>query len=54
VRAAAARGLGVYGVTPYRLATEGPGGLIFGYANLSERTVVEGVALLAGVLDEQR
>jgi GntR family transcriptional regulator/MocR family aminotransferase len=54
VRAAAARGLGVYGVTPYRLTSQGPGGLIFGYANLSERTVVEGVALLAGVLDEQR
>ncbi|MBO3751646.1 PLP-dependent aminotransferase family protein [Streptosporangiaceae bacterium NEAU-GS5] len=50
VAAAAARGLGVYGLTPYRLSTTGPGGLIFGYASLSERAIADGVAALAGVI----
>lgn len=49
VRAAAARGVGLYGVTPYRLS-DGPGGLIFGYATLSERTINEGIAVLASVI----
>ncbi len=54
VAAAARRGLGVYGVGPYRLARTGPGGLIFGYATLGERTIDEGIGLLAAVLDEVR
>lgn len=52
VEAAARRGLGVYGVTPYRLSSEGPGGLIFGYATLSERTIDEGIELLARAIDD--
>jgi GntR family transcriptional regulator/MocR family aminotransferase len=49
VTAAAERGLGVYGIAPYRL-TPGPPGLLFGYAALSERDIVAGVDILADVL----
>ena len=49
VTAAAERGLGVYGIAPYRL-TPGPPGLLFGYAALSERDIVAGIAVLADVL----
>ena len=54
VDAAAQRGLGVYGVTPYRMTSKGPGGLLFGYATLSERTIAEGIGILATVIDEMR
>jgi GntR family transcriptional regulator/MocR family aminotransferase len=54
VVAAARRGLGVYGVGPYRIARPGPGGLIFGYATLGERTIAEGIGLLAAVVEEVR
>ncbi|HEV7651292.1 MAG TPA: PLP-dependent aminotransferase family protein [Actinophytocola sp.] len=54
VAAAARRDVGVYGVAPYRFATTGPGGLIFGYASLSERAIAEGVALLAEAVAELR
>jgi GntR family transcriptional regulator / MocR family aminotransferase len=54
VAAAARHGLGVYGVRPYRMADEGPGGLIFGYATLSERTIAEGIRVLATVIEEMR
>jgi GntR family transcriptional regulator/MocR family aminotransferase len=46
-RAAAERGVSVYGLAPYRLEAEGRPGLIFGYATLPERTLSTGVALLA-------
>ena len=49
VTAAAERGLGVYGIAPYRL-TPGPPGLLFGYAALSERDIVAGIGVLADVL----
>jgi GntR family transcriptional regulator/MocR family aminotransferase len=54
VATAARRGLGVYGVGPYRIAGPGPGGLIFGYATLGERTIAEGIGLLAAVIEEVR
>jgi GntR family transcriptional regulator/MocR family aminotransferase len=54
VDAAAARGLAVHGVSPYRLTSTGPGGLIFGYSSLSERSIVDGVTLLADALAELR
>jgi GntR family transcriptional regulator/MocR family aminotransferase len=54
VAAAARRSLGVYGVTPYRIAQQGPGGLLFGYATLNERTIAEGIDLLAAVINEVR
>ncbi len=56
VEAAARRGLGVYGVAPYRISGDGDGdgGLIFGYATLSERTITEGIGILAAVIGEIR
>jgi GntR family transcriptional regulator/MocR family aminotransferase len=40
----------VVGVSPYRLAPVGTGGLIFGYANLSERAIADGVARIAAAI----
>jgi GntR family transcriptional regulator/MocR family aminotransferase len=54
VTTAAERGVGVYGVGPYRLDGSGRGGLIFGYATLSERAMDEGVAMLAEAIDAVR
>ena len=47
VEAAARRGVAIYGLAPYRLVARGRPGLIFGYATLGERTIGEGVRLLA-------
>jgi GntR family transcriptional regulator/MocR family aminotransferase len=52
VTAAAERGVGVYGIAPYRL-TPGPPGLLFGYAALSERDILLGVDILAEVLAQR-
>jgi GntR family transcriptional regulator/MocR family aminotransferase len=49
VAAAAERGVGVYGLAPYRLSPGRPG-LLFGYGNLSEAAITEGVGLLADAL----
>jgi GntR family transcriptional regulator/MocR family aminotransferase len=49
VAAAAERGVALYGLTRYRLEHAGRPGLIFGYATLDERAIVEGVAVLADV-----
>src|SRR6516165_6320515 len=46
IAAAAREGVAVAGVTPYRLAPAPRGGLIFGYSNLSERAIRDGVARL--------
>jgi GntR family transcriptional regulator/MocR family aminotransferase len=46
IEAAANEGVAVAGVTPYRLAPGTRGGLIFGYSNLSEREITDGVARL--------
>jgi len=54
VDAAARRGLGVYGLAPYRISGAGDSGLIFGYATLSERAITEGVDVLAAVIDDVR
>lgn len=54
VAAAARHGLGIHGVGPYRIASTGPGGLIFGYAILSETAITEGVRLLATAIRETR
>ncbi|MGI5271763.1 PLP-dependent aminotransferase family protein [Nonomuraea sp. CA-218870] len=54
VTAAARHGLGIHGVGPYRIASAGPGGLIFGYAVLGESAIAEGVALLARAIREVR
>jgi GntR family transcriptional regulator/MocR family aminotransferase len=55
VQAAARRGLGLHGLAPYRISSEGRPGLIFGYATLDERVLDEGVRILAEALsDTQR
>ena len=51
VAAAAGAGVGIDGVTPYRISHPGPGGLIFGYAAASEQAITEGVDILAQVID---
>jgi GntR family transcriptional regulator / MocR family aminotransferase len=51
VGAAAHRGVGVYGLSPYRL-TPGPSGLLFGYASLTEREIVDGIDVLADVITQ--
>jgi DNA-binding transcriptional MocR family regulator len=38
----------------YRISSDGRGGLIFGYATLSERTIVEGVEILAEAIADVR
>jgi GntR family transcriptional regulator / MocR family aminotransferase len=50
VEEAARAGVGIEGVTPYRISHPGPGGLIFGYATVSEQAIAEGVDILAGVI----
>jgi GntR family transcriptional regulator/MocR family aminotransferase len=50
VEAAYRAGVGVDGVLPYRIATTGPGGLVFGFATVSEHAIAEGVEILARVI----
>ena len=52
VGAARRAGVGLDAVGPYRITHPGPGGLIFGYATVSERAITEGVARLAQVIGE--
>jgi GntR family transcriptional regulator/MocR family aminotransferase len=52
VAAARRAGVGLDAVGPYRISNPGPGGLIFGYATVSERAIAEGVAILAEVIDK--
>lgn len=52
VAAAARHGVSIHGVSPYRITSSGPGGLIFGYAILSETAIAEGVTLLATAIHE--
>jgi len=53
VDAAAYAGVGIEGVTPYRISHPGPGGLIFGYATVNEQAIAEGVDILARVIGER-
>jgi GntR family transcriptional regulator / MocR family aminotransferase len=52
VVAARHAGVAIDAVGPYRITHRGPGGLIFGYATVSERAVAEGVARLAQAIAE--
>jgi GntR family transcriptional regulator / MocR family aminotransferase len=52
VEAAYRAGVGVDGVGHYRIASTGPGGLIFGFATVSEQAIAEGVGILARVISE--
>ena len=46
IAAAAREGVAVAAVLPYRLSPAARGGLIFGYSNLTERQIAEGVTRL--------
>jgi GntR family transcriptional regulator/MocR family aminotransferase len=50
VGAAFQAGVGVDGVRPYRIEPGGPGGLIFGFATVSEPAIVEGIDILARIV----
>src|SRR6266699_3322986 len=52
VEAALRAGVGIDAVGPYRIASPGPGGLIFGYATASRQAIAEGVDILAGVISQ--
>jgi GntR family transcriptional regulator/MocR family aminotransferase len=52
VDAAARAGVGIDGVTPYRISHYGPGGLIFGYAAVNEQAIAEGIDILARVIGQ--
>jgi GntR family transcriptional regulator/MocR family aminotransferase len=55
VERAAALGVGVDGVTPYRIdGRDRPGGLLFGYGTVTESAIDEGIRLIAGAMDEAR
>ncbi len=54
VAAAARRGVGVYGITPFRGRHPGAQGLIFGYAGLDEPTIAAGVEILAEAVADLR
>lgn len=54
VDAAAQHGVGVYGLAQYWMRPGRAGGLLFGYAGLSERKIREGIALLADVVSTVR
>jgi GntR family transcriptional regulator/MocR family aminotransferase len=47
IAAAAREGVAVAGVSPYRLSPARRGGLVFGYSNLEERQIADGVERLA-------
>jgi len=47
IAAAAREGVAVAGVAPHRLTPASRGGLIFGYSNLNERAIADGIARLA-------
>jgi GntR family transcriptional regulator/MocR family aminotransferase len=50
VAAAAREGVAVAGVSPLRLSPAGRGGLIFGYSDLTENALQDGIARLARAL----
>jgi GntR family transcriptional regulator/MocR family aminotransferase len=54
IAAAAREGVAVAGVSPYRLSPAPRGGLIFGYSDLPERMIVEGIERLARALSAAR
>ena len=54
IAAAAREGVAVAAVLPYRLSPAARGGLIFGYSNLTERQIAEGVTRLARAISHVR
>ena len=51
---AADRGVGVYSVAPYYATPPRAGGLLLGYAGLTEREIGEGIRLLAKTIGPRR
>ncbi len=51
---AARHGVAIAPVSPYRLSSPPRGGLIFGYSNLSERLIADGVTRLAQAVSSIR
>jgi GntR family transcriptional regulator / MocR family aminotransferase len=49
ITAAASRGVGVYGITPYRLTPAPQSGLMLGYSRLTETQIREGIRRLSKV-----
>jgi GntR family transcriptional regulator / MocR family aminotransferase len=54
IASAAREGVVVAGVSPYRLSSVARGGLIFGYSDLSEPMIVDGVTRLARAVENVR
>jgi len=54
IAAAAREGVAVAGVTAYRLSPAPRGGLIFGYSNLNERAIADGVIRLTRAVSSPR
>jgi GntR family transcriptional regulator / MocR family aminotransferase len=54
IMAAAGEGVAVGGVSTYRLSRAEPGGLIFGYSDLNERQITDGVRRLARAIADVR
>jgi GntR family transcriptional regulator / MocR family aminotransferase len=54
IAAAAREGVSVAGVTPHRLSPAPRGGLIFGYSDLNEQAIADGVARLAQAISSLR
>ena len=54
IAAAAREGVAVAGVSPYRLSPAPRGGLIFGYSNLNERAITDGILRLARAVSRLR
>ncbi len=54
IAAAAEEGVAVAGISPYRLSSAPHGGLIFGYSNLNERLITDGVMRLARAISSVR
>ncbi|HLH13566.1 MAG TPA: PLP-dependent aminotransferase family protein, partial [Solirubrobacteraceae bacterium] len=54
LREAAARGVGVEGLSWHRFAPAGPPGVLLGYGNLSEPAIEQGVRLLAEAFEATR
>jgi DNA-binding transcriptional MocR family regulator len=54
VQVAAAQGVAVAGLQPYRLAPSAEGGLIFGYSTIAESAIRRGVDLIADAIAELR
>jgi GntR family transcriptional regulator / MocR family aminotransferase len=50
IAAAASRGVGVYGITPYRLKRPAQPGILLGYSRLTESQIQEGIRRLGKVL----